>query len=131
MMPIEQHARHAHDVGPRRSIWRTLRRGLGRQCPACGQGNVFRGYLKVQPNCASCGLDLARFRADDAPPYFTILIVLHIIGPAMLWTEQWAQPPEWVQFAIWLPAALALTLYLLPRVKSTVIGVQWATKSAG
>lgn len=130
-MPIEHHTDPAHDHAARRPIWRTLRRGLSRVCPDCGHGRVFRGYLKVRPSCESCGLDLAQFRADDAPPYFTILIVLHIIGPAMLWTEQWARPPEWLHFAIWLPLALALTLFLLPRIKSTVIGVQWATRSVG
>jgi uncharacterized protein (DUF983 family) len=130
-MPIEHDSEHAPEILEKRPIWRALRRGFTRRCPDCGKGRVFRGYLKVRPNCESCGLDLAQFRADDAPPYFTILIVLHIIGPAMLWTEQWSHPPEWVHYSIWLPLALGLTLFLLPRVKGSVIGVQWATRSAG
>lgn len=130
-MPIEHRAEEADDGAARRPLWRGLRLGFSRRCPDCGRGAIFRGYLKVRPQCESCGLDLAQFRADDAPPYFTMLIVLHIIGPAMLWLEQLAQPPEWLLYAIWLPLALALTLFLLPRVKGAVISVQWATRSAG
>ncbi len=34
-----------------------LRRGISRTCPACGQGELFCGYLAVRPVCAVCGND--------------------------------------------------------------------------
>ena len=108
-----------------------LRRGVAQRCPNCGRGALFGRYLKVNPVCPSCGLALGEFRADDAPPYFTILIVGHIVVPAMLILEEMRHPPEWVHLALWLPLTLILTLVLLPRVKGAVIGAQWAANIRG
>ena len=33
--------------------------GLACRCPACGEGALFDGYLKVSKRCEGCGLDLA------------------------------------------------------------------------
>jgi uncharacterized protein (DUF983 family) len=89
------------------------------------------GYLKVNRSCTACGLDLGAFRADDAPPYFTILLVGHLVMPLMLWVEQAFHPPEWLQLLVWIPLALGLTLALLPRIKGAVIAWQWATAIRG
>jgi len=108
-----------------------LLRGLLGRCPNCGQGSLFQRYLKVNSACADCGLALDEFRADDAPPYFTIMIVGHIIVPAMLLLEQIRHPAEWVHAALWLPLTLVMTLALLPRIKGAVIGFQWAQRIRG
>ena len=108
--------------GLERRVWPALRRGFARRCPECGEGRIFDGLLKVRETCGSCGLELHHHRADDAPPYFTILIVGHIIVPAMLLLEQMRHPPEWVHLALWIPLTLALVLLLLPRIKGAVIG---------
>jgi len=108
-----------------------LRRGLRLRCPACGKGALFARYLKPHAACLQCGLRLDEFRADDAPPYFTILIVGHIVVPGMLLLEQIEHPPSWVHAALWLPLTLVLTLSLLPRIKGAVIGFQWAQRIRG
>jgi uncharacterized protein (DUF983 family) len=113
-------------VAPKRSILTGLGRGLAGHCPNCGKGRLFFGYLKVRPLCDACGHDNAQYPADDAPPYFTILIVGHIvIGPALAFgfIETW---PIETLLAVTLPTLSALTLGLLPRVKGAVIGAQWA-----
>ncbi len=130
-MPIEINSEAAMAPEPaRRSFWQAMGRGLGRRCPSCGQGRIFAGYLKVQPLCSSCGLALGTFRSDDAPPYFTIFIVGHVVLPLVLMVERFSAPPIWLQIAFWVPLTLAMTLALLPRVKGAVIGVQWATRAA-
>ncbi|MFN4277863.1 MAG: DUF983 domain-containing protein [Ferrovibrio sp.] len=106
-------------------------RGWRMRCPACGQGRMFGRYLKVNDTCPSCGLEMSGHRADDAPPYFTILIVGHIIVPLMLLLEQHMQPPEWVHMALWLPLTLLLCLWFLPHIKGTLIGLQWARRMHG
>jgi uncharacterized protein (DUF983 family) len=108
-----------------------LRRGLRLRCPACGDGLLFARYLKLHPSCARCGLKRDEFRADDAPPYFTILLVGHIIVPGMLLLEQLKHPPSWVHMSLWIPLTLALTLLILPRMKGAVIGFQWAHRIRG
>lgn len=98
-------------------------RGLLGHCPACGQTHAFAGYLKVVPACVACGAPLGRLRADDAPPYFTIFIVGHIIVGLLLWVEQAYKPPLWVHAALWLPISLAMTLALLRPVKGATLGL--------
>jgi len=119
------------DVREARSVQQAIMRGFAERCPACGQGKMFRAYLKVVDRCASCGEELHHHRADDAPPYFTILIVAHIIVGGVLSLEQLVAPPDWVQIVIWLPATLLLSLALLPRVKGALVGLQWALRMHG
>ncbi|HXP77565.1 MAG TPA: DUF983 domain-containing protein [Stellaceae bacterium] len=109
--------------------WRLgMRRGLAGRCPACGKGALFRGYVKQHPNCPHCGLDLLAYRADDAPAYFTILFVGHILVAAMLTVEMAYHPSTTLHLVLWLPLTILLTLALLPRVKGALIGLQWALK---
>jgi uncharacterized protein (DUF983 family) len=103
-----------------------LLRGFAERCPHCGQGKLFRRYLKVASRCAACGHDNAQYPADDAPPYFTILIVGHLlIAPMLFFRFIWTWPVGWV-LGLTLPAIAVLTLTLLPRVKGAVIGAHWA-----
>jgi len=108
-----------------------MRRGLTRKCPECGKGHMFNGYVKVSDTCDHCGLELHHQRADDAPPYFTMLIVLHFVISGILTVEQIYSPPTWVQLTIWLPVSLIASLVLLPHIKGTLIGLQWARKMHG
>lgn len=118
-------------IPPRNRLLTGLRRGFARRCPACGGSAIFSGYLKTIEACPSCGLAVGEFRSDDAPPYFTIFLVGHIVVPALLVAEQWWHPPAWIHLALWVPLTLALTLTLLPLVKGAVIGAQWALKVKG
>jgi uncharacterized protein (DUF983 family) len=92
-------------------------------CPACGQTKLFRGYLTVVPVCAVCNAPLGLARADDAPPYFTILIVGHVVIGGLVWLERSYGPPLWVQAAIWVPLTVAMTLLLLRPVKGATVGL--------
>ena len=114
-----------------RAVWPAMLRGWRCVCPSCGAGHIFGRYLKVNEHCASCALELAGHRADDAPPYFTILIVGHVIVPLMLLLEQHFQPAEWVHMVLWLPLTLVLCLWLLPHIKGALIGLQWSRRMHG
>ncbi len=105
-----------------------LRRGLLRCCPACGGGRLFAGYLTMGQACDKCGIDFEPCRADDAPAYFTILLVGHIVVPGILLAEQWFKPDTSLQLAIWLPVTLVATLALLPIIKGATIAAVWATR---
>jgi len=108
-----------------------MSRGLLLHCPSCGEGSVFRKFLKVADNCSACGEEFHHHRADDAPPYFTIFIVGHIIVPMMLWVEMAYRPDLWIHATIWVPLTLALSLAILPVVKGAVVGLQWALRMHG
>lgn len=106
-------------------------RGLRCRCPACGEGKLFRAYLKVADNCPKCGEELHHHRADDAPAYFTITIVGHIVVAGALILERAYSPETWVHSVLWLPLTLILCLTLLPVVKGSLVGLQWAQRMHG
>jgi len=115
-----------------RDLGRAMRRGFMERCPHCGEGRLYRAYLKVNPRCPACGEDLSHQRADDAPPYITMLIVGHIIVGGVLAAEElFPQSPLWIDALIWLWLTLILSLALLPRVKGALIGYQWAMRMHG
>ncbi|GAC1348459.1 MAG: hypothetical protein NVSMB18_36720 [Acetobacteraceae bacterium] len=104
-------------------LFTALGRGLMGRCPACGQTHAFNGYLRVVPECVVCGAPLGRVRADDAPPYFVIFAVGHIIVPLLFWMETSLHPPLWVHAAIWLPTSLILAAALLRPIKGATLGL--------
>jgi uncharacterized protein (DUF983 family) len=104
-------------------------RGFMQRCPRCSRGALFRRYLKPVEHCSACGEAFGHIRADDFPPHLTILVVGHIIVPLMLVADR-AGVSMAAQIAIWVPAALGLTLLLLPRLKGAIIGLIWSTKAA-
>jgi uncharacterized protein (DUF983 family) len=107
-----------------------LRRGWLGRCPRCGEGALFGRYLKMQSHCAVCGQFFEPYRADDAPAYFTILVVGHIVVPLVLAFEKYAsEPPLWLHAALWLPLSVGLALLLLPRIKGAVIALLWSHRA--
>lgn len=108
------------------SMLAAIGRGLRNRCPVCGEGRVFDGYLKIVGKCSNCGAPLGRLRADDAPPYFTILLVGHLLVPGVLSVEKSYQPPMWVHMVVWLPVFTILCMVVLRPVKGAVVG--WMTR---
>jgi uncharacterized protein (DUF983 family) len=111
---------------PPRPMWRSIRRGLCGQCPNCRRGKLFRAFLKVADRCTACGEDLHHHRADDAPAYFVILIVGHVVVPLALFTEVAYAPPYWLHAVLWLPLTIGLAVGLLQPIKGAIVGWQWA-----
>ena len=122
----EQHAPQQNGENPPRNVGRALLRGLKLKCPNCGRGRLFRRYLKVADSCATCREAFHHHRADDAPPYFTILVVGHILLPIVIAVELSLTPPFWVHAALWIPATLALTVAVLAPIKGAIVSLQWA-----
>ncbi len=100
-----------------------LGRGLMGRCPACAQTHVFDGWLHVVPKCLVCSAPLGRYRADDAPPYFVILAVGHIVIPLMFWMETALHPALWILAAIWIPLSMILAAGLLRPIKGATLGL--------
>ena len=114
-----------------RDVAQAMMRGALGRCPHCGKGRMFGRYLKVVDRCQSCGEELHHHRADDAPPYFTMLIVGHIVIGSVLAVEIAWHPQLWVHLLLWLPLTVGLSLWLLPRVKGAIVGLQWANRMHG
>jgi uncharacterized protein (DUF983 family) len=100
-----------------------IRRGLRGHCPGCGKGRIFEGFLKVAPACHECGAPLGLARADDAPPYFTILLVGHIVIPLVFLVERLNLLPLPAITAIFVPLTLLLTMAVIRPVKGGTVGL--------
>ena len=114
-----------------REVKPALRRGWRRRCPNCGAGPMMKGYLKVRDDCPVCGEDLSGHRADDGPAYLTILIVGHLMAPAMHIYFVNLRPEPLHGIAVFSVGTVALALYLLPRIKGAIVGYQWAKRLHG
>ncbi len=109
------------------AIWR----GWQRRCPNCGTGPMLVGYLKVRDTCTVCGEELYHHRADDGPAYLTILIVGHLMAPSILIAYNMFKPEPMVMASVFSVGTVALSLYLLPRLKGFMVGFQWAKRMHG
>lgn len=98
-------------------------RGLLGRCPACGTSHLFNGFLKVRDACQACDAPLGLARADDAPPYLTILLTAHLLVPAMFIVDRTFSPETWLMTVIFVPLAAVLCLGLLRPIKGGVVGV--------
>ena len=107
------------------SLPKALARGFAMRCPNCGRGHLFGRFLKVVDHCEVCAEDYTPQRADDFPAYLVIVIVGHIVVPALLAVAIAYDPPAWLQLAIWLPVTLFSSLALLQPTKGTIVALQW------
>ena len=117
--------------GERKGLVRSMGRGFVGRCPHCGEGRIFGRFLKVQPECGTCGLALHSHRADDLPPYVVIFIIGHIVGYFILELETNYDVPLWFQLTFWPFITLASALALLQPVKGAVVGLQYALGMGG
>ena len=109
------------------AIWR----GLQCRCPNCGEGSLFDGYLKIADECPACAEELSHHRADDGPAYLTILIVGHVLALLIHFIWSKFQPEPMVMATVLTVLCVALSLFLLPRMKGMVVAIQWANRMHG
>ncbi len=118
------------DAAPRETRPAILR-GWRRKCPKCGTGPLLSGYLQVRGHCPVCQEDLSHQRADDGPAYLTILLVGHLMAPMLHIVFVRFRPEPLVLVTIFAVGCVALSLYLLPRIKGAIVGYQWAKRLHG
>jgi len=99
--------------------------GLRGQCPRCGKGPLFDGFLTLAKDCSACRLDYRFADAGDGPAVFIILVVGFLVVGGALVTEVRYQPPYWLHAAIWLPLILCLPLILLRPAKGLMTAIQY------
>lgn len=115
----------------RRPLLPALLRGARCRCPHCGEGKIFGSYLKVNDACPVCGEELHHHKADDLPPYISIVIFGHILVGALLHMEMTMTVQPYVYMLTLVPAAVILPLVMLPSIKGAVVALQWANYMHG
>jgi uncharacterized protein (DUF983 family) len=119
-MGVKVATRENRDLG--KAMWN----GVKCRCPKCGEGQLFRAYLKVNDECPNCGEVFSHHRADDLPPYVAIFIVGHLLVGIMLHMEMVYHVNPAVYLYTMIPLAVILPLMLLPSIKGAIVALQWS-----
>jgi len=119
------------DIPDDRPMKPAMARGFRRRCPNCGEGALFSSYLKVADHCTVCGEDFHHQRADDGPAYLTILIVGHLMAVMMHFGWAKFRPDPLVLATVLTIVCVAISLYLLPRLKGMIVAIQWSRRMHG
>lgn len=112
-----------------RSLAASIGRALRGRCPNCGRGRLFRAYLRQVESCAVCSEPWAEIRADDGPPWLTILVVGHLVVPVALAIVSDGRLAAGPTLAVTVGLALLLCLLVLPRAKGAFIAAIWALRA--
>lgn len=108
-----------------------LARGARRKCPRCGQGSVYRTFLRMHDSCPACGM---KFMHDQGDLWVYIIVVdravfiLPLVG--MLYFKLYNPYSIWfVLFAVLLVAGL---FYTVPHRNAICLGLDyWARHKWG
>jgi uncharacterized protein (DUF983 family) len=109
-----------------RWIMRCGWRGL---CPRCGQGRMFKSWLKIQDRCDCCGLDYRFAAPDDGPAFFSLCIIALPLIFIVVWLEVAYNPPAWVHLVTSLPLMVLGTLLPLRPIKGWLVASQFVNRA--
>jgi uncharacterized protein (DUF983 family) len=102
-----------------------IMRGLRAKCPRCGEGALFRAWIKPIDNCSHCAHDWSVQQADDFPAYIGIFVTGHLLAPVVIALISTFGLSAMATLAIILPIAIVMTLAMLHPVKGGVIALLW------
>lgn len=106
-----------------------LSAGFRCRCPNCGEGRLYRGFLKFKDRCDACGADLTIADTGDGASWFVMFVALILIVPSAMIMELAFSPPRWVHFLIWPPVTIAFCVMLLRPFKAILFALQWKHKA--
>ena len=107
-----------------------IRAGLLCRCPACGQGRLFSGFLKVMDRCPACDHDFTRMNTGDGAAIFVMQIAGGIVVFGALFVQVAYNPPIWAMLLVALPLVAGLALGLMRPAKGVMIALQMRNKAA-
>ncbi len=121
--------RIATPVEPARRPWLpALARGLAGHCPACGEGALFSGGLRVRPHCDRCGEALYHERAGKPAHVLAALVGAQVLL-ALMWLAHIAGMA--LPLPLWLPLGALFIVGLVRPMKGAIVGLQWALRLHG
>lgn len=98
-------------------------------CPRCGEGRMFRSWLKLADRCDTCGLDYSFAAPDDGPAFFSLCIVAFPLIFVAVWFHVAFAPPFWVHLLTSFPLmAIGCTAVLQP-IKGWLVASQYVNKA--
>jgi len=100
--------------------------GIRQRCGACGEGKLFKGYLKLNDACPHCGRDMTAADTADGPAFFVGFGVLILMAP-FLFLVPMSPLPVGLKILAMIGVGVAVTLlclWLLPVAKGVLLNLQ-------
>lgn len=96
------------------------------RCGVCGEGRLFRAYLKLADQCPHCGQDFSKADTADGPAFFVGFLVLIVFAPPMFLVPMApvAMGMKVGLLVLTMLLAVAVTLWLLPLAKAILFNLQ-------
>ena len=110
----------------RKGIWEAALQGMRGRCPNCGEGCLFRSYLKPVETCSACGEDWSAIRADDGPAWLAILLVGHVVVPVTVALTMKSNLSDLAIISSAIALTVVLTLSFLPVAKGIFMAAIWS-----
>lgn len=106
---------------------------LRARCPRCGRGHLFAGplTLNVAKGCDHCGLDYTFAEIGDGPAVFAIFILGVVVLAGAMIAEFKLGIPYLYHMPFWVVVTPLLALWLLRRLKSTLMAIQYSQRKDG
>ena len=98
-------------------------------CPRCGQGRMFKAWLKINDTCECCGLDYRFATPDDGPAFFSLCFVAFPLLFFVVWLQAGLELPVPFVFAIALPLMGIGCLLPLRPIKGWLVASQYLNRS--
>jgi uncharacterized protein (DUF983 family) len=109
-------------------LW-IYRTGLHGHCPRCGEGKMFRRWLKVADRCEVCGLDYEFATPDDGPAFFSLCFIAFPLLFLVVWFEVALNPPWWGHLVVSGPLMIVPCLLALQPIKGWLVASQYVNKA--
>lgn len=103
-----------------------IKSGLMLKCGRCGQGKLFRKYLKFRDSCEVCELDFSIADTADGPAFFVGSLMMVLFAP-FYFILPVVDAPLPILILLWAILLLAMSgfcLALLPRFKGVLFNLQ-------
>ena len=101
-----------------------LARGMRRRCPQCGQGKVFKGWLKLHDRCDVCGLQFLN-NQGDLWAYLVAVDRALFIFPLIIMIYFRLYNPHSVWYYAFCGALVVGFFYTLPHRNGMSLGVDY------
>lgn len=98
-------------------------------CPRCGEGRMFKSWLKLADRCDKCDLDYSFAAPDDGPAFFSLCIVAFPLIFVAVWFHVAFDPPFWVHLLTSFPLMAIGCIAVLQPIKGWLVASQFVNKA--
>jgi len=117
------------DPGTATPHWReVLRRVLRRNCPRCGEGELFSSRFKLHSECSRCGLVYRREQGAMTGQMYLSAVVTEIFAAllviAVFVLTDWGPA---LSIAVGVPIVVLFSFWVLPKATALWVAVEYIT----